>query len=182
MATAHQKECKQDIYSSLNYEEQRKRNLNQIQELYQKLMDQYSSVYQTYLNSNQDALADPTSPEAQNESDRNQVELKPKIKNLNQEIIKIEEEVLKNNKDVRKDIEEQQRQLKKEDAQKKILNKKLDKIEDMIQHAETKGQTGTESVKDLQKQTATMTYWYYGLLFITAVLFVLFVYSFWQVL
>jgi len=182
MATAHQKECKQNIYSELNYEEQRKKNLNQIENLYQKFLDQYSSVYQTYLTSNQTALADPSSPEAQNETDRNQIELKPKIKNLNEELIQIETEVLNNNKNVRQDIEEQKRQLKKEGSQKKMIGHKLDKLDKMIDNAETRSGTGSESVEELKQQNLTLTYWYYILLFLAATSFIGFVYFFWKVL
>jgi chromosome segregation ATPase len=182
MATAHQKDCKNDIYSELNYEQQRKKNLDQIEELYQKILDQYSSAYQTYLLTNQNATADPSSPDAQNNADRNQVALRPKIKELNKQLIDIETEVLNNNKNVRLDIEEQKRQLKKESSQKNMIGQKLDKIEQMINDAETRGDTGTESVKELKEQVNSADYWYYILLAISGILFCFFVIAFWQVL
>lgn len=182
MTTENQKDCKSEIYSELNYEQQRKNNLDKIEELYQKILDQYSSVYQTYLSMNQDAMTNPSNPDAQNEADRNLVSLKPKIKELNKQLIDIETEVLNNNKNVRLDIEEQKRQLKKEMSQKSIIDKKMDKLDKMISDAETRSDTGTESVKELKEQVHTLDYWYYILLATSGILFCLFVYTFWQVL
>uniref|UniRef100_A0A6C0E789 Uncharacterized protein n=1 Tax=viral metagenome TaxID=1070528 RepID=A0A6C0E789_9ZZZZ len=180
--TEQKKDCKNDIYSELNYEQQRKKNLNQIEELYQKILDQYSTAYQSYLSMNQEAISNPSSPDVQNEADRNQIALRPKIKELNKQLIDIETELLNNNKNVRMDIEEQKRQLKKETSQKNIIGKKLDKLEKMISDVETRSETGTQSVKELKEQVKNTEYWYYILLTTSAILFCLFVYTFWSIL
>lgn len=166
--------CATEIYSELNYKQQREDNFRKTQELYQNLLNQYTTNYQDYLRTQ----SQPDNPESQNLKDQSNFEKKPIIKSLNEKLIQIETEILENNKKVQLNLQEQQRQLKKQEILKKRLNKEIDQLETLLQNSKDKTITSKQGAIEIREQWQTLTYWYYFLIFINFVFFIALVYGF----
>jgi Rad3-related DNA helicase len=166
--------CANDIYSNKNYEKLRESNLIKITDLYNKTLNNYSSVYNNYLENLQNSINEPNNAELQNKKDMLMVRDRPIIKKLNQQLIDIESSILDNNKTIRQDIDEQKKQLDLDQKEKKMIEVKIDKLDKLVKATGDYADTGFISVKNLTEKYASATIWYYILISINIILFIVF--------
>jgi hypothetical protein len=174
--------CANDIYSDKNYEKLRESNLKKITDLYNETLNNYSSVYNNYLEILQNATNEPNNAELQNKKDMLMVRDRPLIKKLNQKLIDIETSILDNNKTIRQDIDEQRKQLDIDQKEKKMLEVKIDKLDKLVKSTNDTYDTGSISVKDLTDKYEGATLWYYILITINIILFIVFCVIYYSVL
>ena len=177
---AEDKQCANDIYSQMNYEKVRQENLQKTEELYQKLLNDYSMNYSTYLSAQTSTASNPSDPTLQNSSDKSNLQGKPIIKDLNQKLIDIETALLDNNKQIRQSIVEQSKQLELDQKEKSMIEIKMTKLDKYLKSAQDNADTGLYGIKDLKTQYDTQTFWYHILLLINFVLFIIFVVIFYM--
>lgn len=166
--------CSNDIYSNKNYEKLRESNLKKIIDLYNESLNNYSSVYNNYLENLQNAMNDPTNAELQNKKDMLMVRDRPIIKKLNQKLIDIETSVLDNNTIIRQDIDQQKKQLNIDQKEKIMIESKINKLDKLVKSTSDYSDTGSISVKNLTDKYDGATLWYYILITINIILFIVF--------
>ena len=174
--------CANDIYSDKNYEKLRESNLKKITDLYNETLNNYSSVYNNYLEILQNANNEPNNAELQNKKDMLMVRDRPLIKKLNQKLIDIETSVLDNNKTIRQDIDQQKKQLEVDQKEKKMIEVKIDKLDKLVKSVSDTSDTGFISVKELNDKYDGATVWYYILITINIILFIVFCVIYYSVL
>lgn len=177
---AEDKQCANDIYSQMNYEKVRQENLKKTEELYQKLLNDYSMNYSTYLNTQTSTASNPSDPTLQNSSDKSNLQNKPIIKDLNQKLIDIETALLDNNKQIRENIQEQSKQLELDQKEKSVIETKMTQLNKYLKSAQDNADTSLYSIEDLKSQYDRQTFWYYILLVINLILFIVFVVIFYM--
>jgi len=177
---AEDKQCANDIYSQMNYEKVREENLQKTEELYQKLLNDYSMNYSTYLNTQTSTASNPSDPTLQNNSDKSNLQNKPIIKDLNQKLIDIETALLDNNKTIRQSIEEQSKQLELDQKEKSMIETKMTQLNKYLKSAQENADTSLYGIEDLKLQYDKQTFWYYILLAINFILFIVFVVIFYM--
>lgn len=174
--------CANDIYSDKNYEKLRELNLKKITDLYNETLNNYSAVYNNYLEILQNASNEPSNAELQNKKDMLMVRDRPLIKKLNQKLIEIETSILDNNKTIRQDINEQKKQLEIDQKEKKMIEVKIDKLDKLVKSTDDTSDTGFISVKELTDKYEGATLWYYILITINIILFIAFCVIYYSVL
>jgi Rad3-related DNA helicase len=174
--------CANDIYSDKNYEKLRESNLKKITDLYNETLNNYSSVYNNYLEILQNANNEPNNAELQNKKDMLMVRDRPLIKKLNQKLIDIETSVLDNNKTIRQDIDQQKKQLDVDQKEKKMIEVKIDKLDKLVKSVSDTSDTGFISVTELNDKYYGATLWYYILITINIILFIAFCVIYYSVL
>lgn len=174
--------CSNDIYSNLNYEKLRQENLNKTQDLYQSVLNQYSTIYSQYLQTQRDAIGNPRDATLQNKKDQANVQDRPKLKVLNQKLIDIETELLNNNKLVRTDIEEQRKDMELNNKEREYINNKIREIETTLKDMEEKSDSSNLSVQEIQMRFNNSTIWYYIIIFLNIIFFGLFIFLFYKLL
>lgn len=166
--------CANDIYSDKNYQKLREGNLKKISDLYNETLNNYSTVYNNYLEILQSAMNDPNNADLQNKKDMLMVRDRPLIIKLNQKLIDIETSILDNNKIIRKDIDEQKKQLDLDQKEKKMIETKINKLEKLVKSINDTSDTGSISVKDITDKHDSASLWYYILITINIILFIVF--------
>ncbi len=174
--------CSNDIYSNLNYEKLRQENLNKTQDLYQSVLNQYSTIYSQYLQTQRDAIGNPRDATLQNKKDQSNTQDRPKLKVLNQKLIDIETELLNNNKLVRTDIEEQRRDMELNNKEREYISNKIREIETTLKDMEEKSDSSNLSVEEIKMRFDSSTIWYYVIIFLNIVFFGLFIFLFYKLL
>ncbi len=167
-------QCANDIYSDKNYQKLREENLKKITDLYNATLNNYSSVYNNYLEILQIAMNEPNNADLQNKKDMLMVRDRPLIIKLNQKLIEIETSVLDNNKLIRKDIDEQKKQLDLDQKEKKMFEVKINKLDKLVKSVNDTADTGNISVKDITDKFDSASLWYYILITINIILFIVF--------
>ncbi len=174
--------CSNDIYSNLNYEKLRQENLNKTQDLYQSVLNQYSTIYSQYLQTQRDAIGNPRDATLQNKKDQANVQDRPKLKVLNQKLIDIETELLNNNKLVRTDIEEQRKDMELNNKEREYISNKIREIETTLKDMEEKSDSSNLSVQEIKMRFDNSTIWYYIIIFLNIIFFGLFIFLFYKLL
>ena len=174
--------CSNDIYSNLNYEKLRQENLNKTQDLYQSVLNQYSNLYTQYLQTQRDAIGNPSDPALQNRRDQANTQDRPKLKVLNQKLIDIETELLNNNKLVRVDIDEQRKDMELNNKEREYISNKIREIETTLKDMEEKSDSSNLSVQEIEMRFSNSTIWYYIIIFLNLVFFGLFIFLFYKLL
>ena len=174
--------CSNDIYSNLNYEKLRQENLNKTQDLYQSVLNQYSTIYSQYLQTQRDAIGNPSDPTLQNKKDQSNTQDRPKLKVLNKKLIDIESELLNNNKLVRNDIEEQRKDMELNNREREYISDKIREIETTLKDMEEKSDSSNLSVQEIKMRFDNSTIWYYIIIFLNIIFFGLFIFLFYKLL